>query len=172
MHYIWQHIESIINNYDGTLPLVHFLKNYYRQYPKLGSRDRKMLSEMAYSWYRCAKALDKALPLKEKLAACLQLCHTDNTRLLQLTEGLPTQHDIHLDNIFPYELELSAGITKADWLNSMLTQPSLFIRIRKNKSKLLDILEEQEISYEPITDSCLALPNGTRWINGCHPMLM
>ena len=167
MHYIWQHIESIISSYDGTVPLVHFLKNYYRQYPKLGSRDRKMLSEMAYSWNRCSKALDITLTLKEKIAACLQLCHTDNTRLLQLTEGFSMTHDIQLHNLFPYELQLSGGITKEDWLRSMLTQPSLFIRIRKSKSKLLDILEEQEIPYEPITDSCLALPNGTpvdKWL--------
>lgn len=167
MHYIWQHIESIISSYDGTLPLVHFLKNYYRQYPRLGSRDRKMLSEMAYSWYRCGKALDETLPLKEKIATCLQLCRTDNARLLQLTDGLNIGHNIQLESIFPHNLQLTDGITKEVWLKSMLTQPSLFIRIRKNKNKLLEILEEQEIPYELITDSCLALPNGTpidKWL--------
>lgn len=167
MYYIWQHIESIINSYEGTLPLVHFLKNYYRQYPKLGSRDRKMLSEMAYSWYRCSKALDETLSLKEKIATCLQLCRTDNSRLLQLTGELPIAHEVSLNNIFPHPLQLSDSISKDEWLKSMLTQPSLFIRIRKNKNKLLDILEEQEIPYELVTDSCLALPNGTavdKWL--------
>lgn len=167
MHYIWQHIESIISSYDGAVPLVHFLKNYYRQYPKLGSRDRKMLNEMAYSWYRCSKALDETLPLKEKMATCLGLCDTNNARLLQLTEGLEITHDIELNHLFPYDLQLSPGITKDAWLNSMRTQPSLFIRIRKSKSKLLEILEEQEVPYELITDSCLALPNSTpidKWL--------
>lgn len=107
------------------------------------------------------------MPLKEKMATCLRLCDTNNTRLLQLTEGLDIIHDVQLNNIFPHQLQLSEGITKEAWLKSILTQPSLFIRIRKNKGKLLEILDEQEVPYKLITDSCLALPNGTpvdKWL--------
>lgn len=143
------------------MPLVHFLKQHYRQHPKLGSRDRKMLSEMAYSWYRCGKALPVHMPLKEKVATCLTLCNTSNQRLLQLIDGIVVSDKVDMEHLFPHALPLSDGISKTEWLNSMLTQPDLFIRIRKNKSKLLEILDEQNVPYKEITDSCLALPNGT-----------
>ena len=55
MRYIWQHIRSITEVYDGSIPLAHFLKGYFKQHPILGSRDRKMLSAMAYSFYRCSR---------------------------------------------------------------------------------------------------------------------
>src|SRR5579872_5663412 len=58
MHYIRQHISAIIATYDGSLPLAHFLKNYFQQYPKLGSRDRRILTTLAYSWYRVAKGIE------------------------------------------------------------------------------------------------------------------
>ena len=37
MRYIRQHIAVIIHLYKGDVPLTHFLKNYFKQHPKLGS---------------------------------------------------------------------------------------------------------------------------------------
>lgn len=161
MHYIWQHIETIISSYDGSLPLVHFLKNHYKQHPKLGSRDRKMLSEMTYSWYRSGKAVDDKLSLKEKIASCLRLCNTQNLRLLQLIESIPTTTPKSLQALFTEGAELSDGIAKDEWLNSMLTQPDFFIRVRKSKQKIEEILAEQDVPFKTIGESCIAMPNGT-----------
>src|ERR1700761_4187052 len=74
MRYIWQHIQTIVETYKGDTPLTHFLKNYFKQQPKLGSRDRKILSEMAYALYRCEKGLTDANPdLEARIKACLFL---------------------------------------------------------------------------------------------------
>lgn len=129
----------------------------------MGSRDRKMLNEMAYSWYRCSKVVDANLTLKEKVATCLRLCKTDNVRLQQLIEPIVTDlpNDISLAPLFPHSLSLSAGIANAEWLAGMLTQPSLFIRIRKNGEKIKEILQNESIPYKMIGERCMALPNGT-----------
>lgn len=162
MRYIWQHIGDIIKTYDGSMPLGHYLRNYYKQFPKLGSRDRKMLSEMAYSWYRCGKAINPDLTLDEQIATATQLCQTENKHLLRLTQDiLVDTNNVNLDTIFPHDVALSEGISKQDWLNSMLTQPMLFLRIRNNKKAVLEVLENESFAYRQITDDCIALPNGT-----------
>lgn len=162
MRYLWQHIEGIINSYDGSLPLSYFLKSYYKKYPKLGSRDRRMLSEMAYSWYRCGKAIDAGLSIQGKNATAVNLCSTENKHLQRFLQDIPVaDNTIDLNRIFPHDIALSEGMDKHAWLKSMLTQPMLFIRVRNHKEKLAEILDEQAVPYSFVTDSCMAMPNGT-----------
>ena len=133
MRYIGQHITTIIDQYRGDLPLAHFLKNYFRQFPILGSRDRKLLSAMAYSWYRCRKGFGNTDHTTEELVtACMKMC--GNEQLLPPTmtgAGTPVL-PFDINALFPYDIALSQGIEKESWLTSMLVQPHLFIRIRKD----------------------------------------
>ena len=131
MRYIWQHIKAIIETYDGSLPLAHYLKSYFKQYPILGSRDRKALSAMAYSWYRCRRSFgfasrnerdgqDDTVQIEALIHACMKIC--GNEKLLPPdasgTESREMAFD--LDALFPFDLALSGGIDKQDWLRSML----------------------------------------------------
>lgn len=176
MRYIYTHIGAIIQLYNGSIPLTHFLKNYFRAHPKLGSRDRKILSDMAYCWYRCSKGLDEALPFEERLHACLYLCETNTPQsenLLpetsKLSKSYPTQEKINIlsgssisfniDAIAPFSVQLSPGISKQEWLYSMLQQPRLFIRIRRNREKILAILKDNKLPFEMLSGDCIALPN-------------
>src|SRR4051794_13265479 len=130
MRYIWQHIKTIVQTYKGDIPLSHFLKNYFKQYPILGSRDRKLLTSMAYSWYRSSKGLEKLeTGFEEKIKICLQVCNTEvNFSPLSLPqENELAAQEINLNALFPFEIKLSGGINREDWLLSMLTQPALFI---------------------------------------------
>lgn len=164
MRYIWQHINTIINSYDGKLPLAHFLKNYFKQYPVLGSRDRRTLSAMAYSYFRCYKGLvDEKRTLEETIGACLQLCHSVLPGMEKLFPG-PVSYSpgFEPNNLFPYDTVLSDGIGKEEWLSSMLVQPDFFIRLRKDKEKVTGILKSKGISVSEINDNCLALPNGAK----------
>jgi 16S rRNA (cytosine967-C5)-methyltransferase len=177
MRYIWQHIKTIIESYNGSIPLAHFLKNYFRLNPKLGSRDRKILSEMAYCWYRCSKGFNEEMPFENKLIACLYLCDTEarhtisylpiswqETKSHYITEKIKqlTKENIIFDinKIAPFEFELSSGIKKEDWLYFMLSQPRLFIRVR-NKQVVTNILDEQGINYYWLNNNCISLPNAT-----------
>lgn len=176
MRYIIQHIKDITADYNGSIPLAHYLKNYFRLHPKLGSRDRKTLSEMAYCWYRCEKGLQQIPDFEERLKAALLLC-SNNEKLVkpflsaedwpllaqkeqQRLSSLATRFHFDIDQLFPFPISLSPGIDRADWISSMLVQPDLFIRIRKNKAGILHTLRQQNIPFAEITDTCLALPNG------------
>jgi 16S rRNA (cytosine967-C5)-methyltransferase len=176
VRYIWQHIETIINTYNGGVPLTHFLKNYYKLHPKLGSRDRKILSEMAYCWYRCGKGFDETLPLIEKLPACLFLCETQSKHTMQF---LPEQWQVHkedsiaskldilnssgisfnIDKLVSFAAHLSQGIDEGEWKESILTQPDFFIRTRKNVPQILNTLKENNIPFEA-SGNCIAMANG------------
>jgi len=177
MRYIWHHAGFIIDHYNGGIPLSHFLKNYFRQQKQLGSRDRKIVSEMAYCWYRCSKALPDSLNFEEKMQACLFICETYHNRILQFLpeswQGMKNLNladhmdflqqegiSFHPDKLAPATLSLSEGINLTDWVCSMLQQPRLFIRLRKDTKRLLQLLKENEIDYEIVREDCLSLPNG------------
>lgn len=160
MRYLWQHIATIIETYDGSLPLTHFLKAYYKQHPKLGSRDRRMLSEMTYCWYRCGKGIPEQASIEEKVATSVRLCNSENHHLLRFIESIEADIEFDIEGIFSNELALSEGIERNDWLESMLTQPDLFIRLRYDVDKTIAILNEEEVPYELLENNCIALPNG------------
>ena len=166
MRYIWQHISIIISSYKGAVPLTHFIRNYCRQHPKLGSRDRKMLSDMAYSWYRCARGVEGSdiidvVHFEATMRACLTLCGHE-----KIIERLFDNKDIHMSvfnnaDLFPYDnVDLSAGIERSAWLASMLHQPALFIRVRKDEERITALLYEHDIPFTFITENCISLPNG------------
>jgi 16S rRNA (cytosine967-C5)-methyltransferase len=172
MRYLWQHISTIISTYNGSEPLASFLKKYCRQYPILGSRDRRMLSTIGYSWHRCAggisttPAIDKSTPgfLENAVKSCLAWCQVSGKeydRLFTNIPELPTVFSFDTASLFRHNIALSAGINRDEWLQSMLVQPQLFIRIRKDKDKILSLLSARQIPFEEIKDTCLALPNGS-----------
>ncbi|XZF16480.1 hypothetical protein ACTHGU_10090 [Chitinophagaceae bacterium MMS25-I14] len=178
MRYIWQHIHTIIDTYNGGVPLTHFLKNYFRQNPKLGSRDRKILSEMCYSYYRCEKAIGNTVTDRDmRIQLALLLCATPSKHIINflpenykalenasLAEKITTLEQdgisFNPEALFPSQTALSAGIEKTGWLMSMLHQPRLFIRVRKSKDTIIRLLSEAGIDHHFITDNCLSLPNG------------
>ncbi len=162
MRYIIQHFKSIIETYKGEIPLAHFLKTYFKQYPILGSRDRKILSAMAYSWYRCAKGIGNDEMLNGLMARWLTENKLPATPLAELLTDNTQSIPFDLNAIFPYDIPLSDGITKEEWLQSMLVQPDLFIRIRKDMGKITSLLNSQQIPFTFITDTCLSLPNGAK----------
>lgn len=166
MRYIWQHIRVILERYDGTLPLTHYLKSYCRQYPALGSRDRRLLSDMAYSWYRCSRGLLSAQKYEFEIMmkVCLTFCGAETAirYLFPAENALPSDIEFDIHRVFNQSIDISPGFNGIDWLNSMLVQPALFIRIRKNKDVLTVLLEQAGITFEQVNDTCLALPNGAR----------
>lgn len=163
MRYLWQHIRTITDSYDGNVPLTHFLKNYYKQNPVLGSRDRRMLGGLSYSWYRCVKGIEAAdtTTYEQRMLVCIKVCGAFTVQFEKMFAGveLPS-YKFNAATLFPYNIEMSDGIDKAEWLASMIVQPQLFIRLRKNKEKIFKLLSEQGILFEQIDDTCLSLPNG------------
>ncbi|HJU45559.1 MAG TPA: hypothetical protein VJ647_02195 [Chitinophagaceae bacterium] len=130
----------LIENYKGDLPLKHYLQQYFSQNKKHGSKDRKQISHLCYSYYRMGHAL-KDKPVEERLKAA--------------TDSPVT--------VFPWKHLLSEGIDAEAFEQSFLQQPDLFVRIRPGKEEtVLKKLEDNNIAYQQLLDTCLAFPNTTK----------
>jgi 16S rRNA (cytosine967-C5)-methyltransferase len=160
MHYLWQHAKTIVATYTGNPPLAVFLKHYFSGYKKLGSRDRRLLSDIAYSWYRVSKGLPEGLPFEEAVLLCLALCGRDKSLGL-LSPGFTGDTAVfNIELIFP-EVPLTSPLTRNKWLAGMLVQPDLFLRLRGNIEASKNTFQTSGIPFTPHSDACIALPNGT-----------
>ncbi|MDE3143628.1 MAG: Fmu (Sun) domain-containing protein [Bacteroidota bacterium] len=169
---------SLIKKYDGSVPLVHFLKQYFSQNKKHGSKDRKFISHLCYCYYRLGHAL-KELPAEEKLKAAIYLCNDEagewrilfdeswnewsknlQERINFLFKKFPS---FSLKDIFPWQDELSGTIDATALALSHLIQPDLFLRIRPNKEKAVaEKLQTNKISFKQLSSTCLSLPNSSK----------
>ncbi|MBE2290057.1 MAG: methyltransferase domain-containing protein [Chitinophagaceae bacterium] len=169
MQYLWTHIRTLTDSYYGAVPFSHFIRNYTRQHPKLGSRDRKMLTTILYSWFRCSSGIvvppQVANAFEVRVLACLRSCGVGGPAYDKLFApfNIPDADvpPLKLENLFTEALPLSEGISKEQWLLSMTRQPRLFIRVIGSKDRICKVLNENNILFEEVAPSCLALPNGT-----------
>lgn len=70
---------NIIAVYNGDKPLEFHLKKYYSLNKKHGSKDRKVISDICYSYFRAAQAFGKGLN-EENIINCFFLHTKANTR--------------------------------------------------------------------------------------------
>lgn len=180
MRYIHQHISHILAVYQGEMPLANFLKFYFKKNPILGSRDRKILSEMAYCYYRCAKGLvPKSLSMPEQIDAALLLADSHLGHIDKLLpEHLRQQYgkgfeeniavlqaqgiSFEFGDLLAQQIEFSEGISYSSWSRSLLNRPRLFIRVQQAyRQEVLRLLAASALDYSVLDDYCIALPNGT-----------
>ncbi len=169
----------LIRQYDGNVPLVHFLKQYFGQNKKYGSTDRKWISHICYTYYRIGHAL-KAHSIEERLKAALFLINEEpqDWKILfdatwlnkwdqELSERLAfiqSQYpDFSIQSIFPWITELSEEIDATAFILSHFIQPDLFLRIRQgNEKRVLQKLTDHKIPFQQLSVNCIALPNATK----------
>ncbi|HWK02681.1 MAG TPA: hypothetical protein VNS58_03580 [Puia sp.] len=179
---------TIITSYQGEMPLHTWLKNFFREHKQMGSKDRRMVSNMVYGFYRLGHAL-RSMPAEERILTGLFLCYETPGELLQYFRpewneriALPLPEKIAFlrqsgiafepTDIFPWKDELSESIDHEALCLSFLRQPDLFLRIRPGHEKeVLGKLRQsaatsssqaatQRISHEFIPPFTLRLPNG------------
>lgn len=168
--------EKIIVAYDGSLPLHHFLKGFFKQHPYMGSRDRRQISQLVYQYYRLGNLWKGVKSTSERVLLGTFLCEREGSELLrffhpELNEKitLPIEEKLSLlghndvTAVFPFTAELSADIDARAFSSSFFVQPSLFIRTRNNKQfSILRLLEKAAVSFEVVSENTIALPNSTR----------
>ena len=168
--------EKIIGAYQGSLPLHHFLKSFFKAHPYMGGRDRRWITQLVYHYFRLGQ-WGKALPVKERIIAGAFLCETAPNDFLAAVKpawnqqtALPLPDKTALlpaalmpEDIFPLLPELSGEMDANTFAYAMLKQPRLFIRVRNNKlDKVLQLLDKAGILYEVFANQAtVALPNGT-----------
>jgi 16S rRNA (cytosine967-C5)-methyltransferase len=168
---------ALIERYDGATPLSAFLKQYYAQNKKHGSRDRKLISHLVYTYYRLGKYA--ATNQQQRLLIALFLCEPADSQwsvclpeawqqMMQASLGekcsyLQTQNlTITPAAIFPWIEGLSEGIEKEAFVWQHLQQPDLFLRVRPGRmKKVVEALNTNTIAFEA-DGNCLRVANGTK----------
>lgn len=169
--------EKIISSYDGTMPLHHFLKQFFAADKKYGSKDRKAISHACYCYYRLGKALINE-PIDKKIKAGIFLCNENPGNWQNIFEEdwlknwsedlqkrlafITSELRFDVNELFPFSTELNGALDKNAFILSHLVQPNLFLRIRPGKQgKVLKQLSGAGIAYQQKND-CIALPNSTK----------
>ncbi|MBO9674053.1 MAG: RsmB/NOP family class I SAM-dependent RNA methyltransferase [Sphingobacteriaceae bacterium] len=171
--------EQILSSYDGSLPLHRFLPAYFKQHKQMGSSDRRWATRHIYSFFRLGKALP-ALPPEERLSIADFLCHTTLSQVVEKnlpdwveSIALPLEEKLNLvkakyphfdlKTVYPLHTALSADVDQDAFLASFFKQPDLFIRVAAADARsIINKLENENIAVKAVSDTALALPNGTK----------
>ncbi len=168
--------SAILSGYKGAEPFTSFIKKYFSQHKKFGSKDRKQVSHLCYCYFRLGKALPD-VPVEEKILIALFLCSLQPNEVLQ--ELKPAwngkvavtfaekqkmfEHNFPLQDIFPWQDELSEGIDKDAFTLSHLQQPDLFLRLRPGKENIVkQKLAKGGVGFQTISDNCIAISNSSK----------
>lgn len=184
MRYAHQYVKSavaLLQAYDGSVPLAAFLKQYFAQHKKFGSKDRKHIARLCYCYFRLGHAA-RTLPAEDAIRLAVYCCNDASSEWAALYSESwlghwPSLLQQRLDyaatlypgfsakNIFPFYEALSKEIDPDLFSASHLVQPDLFLRIRPGKSKLLQAsLITSGVPFVPLSETALALPNGTNLV--------
>lgn len=175
----WSYVNSaaqIIDYYTGEEPFAVFLKKYFAQHKKYGSKDRKQIGHLCYCYFRLGKLV---LPVstEERILTGLFLCSDKENEILEaikpewnkkvlLTpeEKCSLLNDSYLlAGIFPWKDELSDSIGHEKFARSFLIQPDLFLRLRPGKESIVkQKLENAGIEFRMVANDCMALSNASK----------
>lgn len=176
IHSYLQSAEQILTQYNGDQPFAAWLKQFFAANKKYGSRDRKQVAHLCYSYFRLGKAF-ATLPTEERILISLFLTSTEPNAYLQelkprwneeTGEGVDVKFravgaEEEWRSVFPWINELSPKIEAKAFALSFLVQPDLYLRLRPSKAgPVRRKLEEAGISFNEKAPNCLALANGTK----------
>jgi 16S rRNA (cytosine967-C5)-methyltransferase len=169
---------KIIQLYDGSMPLSHFLKQYFSQHKKHGSKDRKFIAHIGYNFYRLGKSFIN-VSIEEKLKIAIFICN-DNVEvwsflyedewlnhhsnlLQQRIDFIQTKYpSFSLSYVFPFAGDVSETLDTSVFIQFFFIQPDVFIRVRPgNKEKVFQKLQEHKINFNYGDEDCIALPSSS-----------
>jgi 16S rRNA (cytosine967-C5)-methyltransferase len=167
--------ELILKNYTGKIPFAAWLKDFFRQDKKYGSRDRRTISHFCYSFFRLGKAFGSQ-DISTRIIHAIFLSAKESSHFLEryapalnnfVAEPVEKKLEIidapedEWKNIFPLINDVSKDIDPFRFAVSHLEQPDLFLRVRPgNEKKVHQKLKEAGIPFESPDADCLSLPNG------------
>lgn len=136
MKYASQYLQSavtIIESYNGDIPLATFLKNFFSANKKFGSKDRKYIAQLCFAYFRLGHAA-KEMPVADAIKKQLLLSNQGSDwQALFDDSSIP---EVSLDTVFPFSNELSNGIDKEAFITNHFIQPDVFLRIRPGRERI------------------------------------
>ena len=180
--------KEILSIYKGEEPFASFVKKYFAQYKKYGSKDRKQIAHLCYCYFRLGKAAhpnpsrreglhDQSIQIEDWILIGLFLSSTEPNEILAALRPEWNQKvnlnvlgkcsifndQFSILNVFPWDDELSESIDHEKFCESFFQQPDLFLRLRPGKEELVkQKLQKARIDFKIISDSCIAFDNSKK----------
>lgn len=165
---------AILQSYKGEIPFHHFLRSFFSASKKYGSRDRKQIGQICYSWFRTGLLFDPS-SLGTNLPAAWFLCAEQSNEFLEAVApdlnakaGATTAEKFAILGIeqpvmFPPGIPLSEGIDRSAFERAHLRQPLVFLRIRPGqRAEVLNRLASAGITFQSLNESTLSVPAAVR----------
>lgn len=149
---------EIIRRYTGSEPFHLYLKKYFSEHKKHGSRDRRAISSLCYGNFRLGRGVDAAMAIEDRIVLAQEILHRD-------APDKTRDHTAVFDpeSVFPFNDDLSALIPRIEFNRSFLIQPLLFIRIRPgHQEKVIHTLNRSGIAYVQSGENTIGLENSIR----------
>ena len=158
----FQVATHLFEHYELQSPLHLFLKEYFKNNKKYGSRDRKFIAELLYGIYRLGKQ-NEHIPVKDRMIYGAFL--SNKLPLIFFEKTNASLAKIYQDNFnskvnflkenfqidFSIPFTLSEQITEEEYLSYLFQPSKVFIRVRKNHQELKDELKKQLLLLQKST---------------------
>ncbi|MGN6421619.1 MAG: Fmu (Sun) domain-containing protein [Pseudobacter sp.] len=181
----YSHIQSarqIIEGYKGKEPFHRYIRAFFAQHKKFGSKDRKQISGLCYAYWRLGNALS-ALSIDDRIIAGHFLCtvidsdpvleqlkpewnaalHLSIPEKFQLITGKANAWEEEKTTLFSWTDQLSEAIDPTAFLQSFFIQPDLFLRARPGKEKTIaEKLTKAGVEFTKPSSGSFAMVNSTK----------
>ena len=163
----FQTAAHLFEQYEMQMPLHLFLKEYFRNNKKFGSRDRKYISELLYGIYRLGKA-NEHLRVRDRLLIGSFLSGRLPILFFEkVNKELANRYEANIQEKMAYVIEayqcdfsvpfaLTTGISEEQFIQNLYAHPRVFIRIRKNHTTIEEKLIQQAIAFQRVSANCLS----------------
>lgn len=163
----FQTAAHLFEQYEVQMPLHLFLKEYFRNNKKFGSRDRKYISELLYGIYRLGKANEHLRVRDRLLIGSFLSGRLPNLFFEKVNKELAIRYEANIQEKMAYVIEayqcdfsvpfaLTTGISEEQFIQNLYAHPRVFIRIRKNHTTIEEKLIQQAIAFQRVSANCLS----------------
>jgi 16S rRNA (cytosine967-C5)-methyltransferase len=171
--------ELILNYYNGHEPFTDFLKRYFKQEPKFGSRDRRTITELCFCYMRIGTSLESEI-ISNQILVGYFLSHMEDNGVVEalmpewidklilplskkmesVLSAFPAFNENH---IFPSQIAISDGITHHEMKAACFSRSTVFLRVRPGKATLVqNAVSLAGVEYKKLTDNSYSFPNGVK----------
>lgn len=162
-----QQVNEIVRTYNYPLPFSEHLKSYFRRNTKLGSRDRRILRELCYAWFRVGRLISRSFEEALAYAVCVTGNSSDYTleeiidqaviesfaasatveqKFTRLTQLFP---DIRIEDLYPFHEFTAEQFRNEEFYYSFLKQPYVWIKVKEGlQEKVADEFHRLSIPFE------------------------
>ncbi len=171
--------QKCLKTHQPNKPFHFTLKTYFKTNKKFGSRDRKRIKALCYSWYRLGYSFESLSRNKQIVLAYAVLINpqedwfaeyinesfdlSENWSSLSLSERLEKVGDVckwDITSCFPRLNEVTEGVDRNRFLMDQLEQPKLWMRQRNEVDR--SSLEEEVGDVEFTKEGAIGLEIGVQ----------